>query len=736
MSKTIIVSNRLPFKLTIDNGDISVYPSEGGLATGMKSIHSEDKESLWIGWSGLADEDLSENNISSINKQMEKAKCASVSLTEKDVELFYGGFSNNTIWPLFHYFGEYTVIKQEYWKSYVEVNRKFAKVILKNLKSGDKIWVHDYHLLLLPQMLKEKMPNVSIGFFLHIPFPSFEIFRTLPWRNELLRGMLGADLIGFHTFDYKRHFMSAVKRLLGLETQFNQVFINNRTTSVQAFPMGIDYEKFHLESKQQLSRTLSEKPDIEQELYKYLLLSPEVRLVLSIDRLDYTKGIASRIRAFDYFLTNNPEYVGKVTLIMLTVPSRADIEQYQLMKSEIDELVGAINAKYSSINWRPIWYFYRSVSFESLVALYSASDIALITPVRDGMNLVAKEYIAARADKKGVLILSEMAGASKEMSEAIIVNPFDYNNISYALKQALEMPVAEQIKRNDILQNRLKKYNVEKWANDFMTALNKTSIIDKKPKTVKLITKAKEELLKVHAEAKKRIIFLDYDGTLVGFNKNPRLSNPDKELYNILDLLSSNKNKLVIISGRDRNDLDEWFAGKNYCLIAEHGAWIKEENEEWKQKENLDDEWKKQVLPIMNFYLDRTIGSSVETKDYSIVWHYRNVDPELGAQHANELRDELSALAINNKLEVLEGNKIIEIKCANINKGNAANSLLANNKYDFIACIGDDLTDEYMFKMMPKKTFSIKVGSLNSSAKYNLDNYIEVRKLLLELSKR
>jgi trehalose 6-phosphate synthase/phosphatase len=667
---------------------------------------------------------------------MEKAKCASVSLTEKDVELFYGGFSNNTIWPLFHYFGEYTVIKQEYWKSYVEVNRKFAKVILKNLKAGDKIWVHDYHLLLLPQMLKEKMPNVSIGFFLHIPFPSFEIFRTLPWRNELLRGMLGADLIGFHTFDYKRHFMSAVKRLLGLETQFNQVFINNRTASVQAFPMGIDYEKFHEESKQQLSRTLSEKPVIEQELYKYLLLSPEVRLVLSIDRLDYTKGIASRIRAFDYFLTNNPKYVGKVTLIMLTVPSRADIEQYQLMKSEIDELVGAINAKYSSINWRPIWYFYRSVSFESLVALYSASDIALITPVRDGMNLVAKEYIAARADKKGVLILSEMAGASKEMSEAIIVNPFDYNNISDALKQALEMPVAEQIKRNDILQNRLKKYNVEKWANDFMTALNKTSIIDKKPKTVKLITKAKEELLRVHAEAKKRIIFLDYDGTLVGFNKNPRLSNPDKELYNILDLLRSNKNKLVIISGRDRNDLDEWFAGKNYCLIAEHGAWIKEENEEWKQKDNLDDEWKKQVLPIMNFYLDRTIGSSVETKDYSIVWHYRNVDPELGSQHANELRDELSALAINNKLEVLEGSKIIEIKCANINKGNAANSLLANNKYDFIACIGDDLTDEYMFKMMPKKTFSIKVGSLNSSAKYNLDNYIEVRELLLELSKR
>lgn len=734
MSKTIIVSNRLPFKLSINKGKISVISSEGGLATGMKSVHSEEKGSLWVGWNGLAEEELINNDYYTIDKKIKEAKCAAVSLTEQDIELFYGGFSNNTIWPLFHYFGEYTIIKQEYWDSYVKVNRKFANKVLENIEDGDKIWIHDYHLLLLPQMLKKERPDLSIGFFLHIPFPSFEIFRTLPWRNELLEGMLGADLIGFHTFDYKRHFMSAVKRLLGLETRFNQVLLNNRISNIEEFPMGIDFYKFNETSKQQLSKTLIEKPELEQEMYKYLLLSPEVKLVLSIDRLDYTKGIASRIKAFDYFLTHNPQYIGKVTLIMLTVPSRSDIEQYQLMKSEIDELVGAINAKYSSINWRPIWYFYRSLPFENLVTLYSASDIALITPVRDGMNLVAKEYIASRADKRGVLILSEMAGAAKEMSEALIVNPFDYNNISNALKQALEMPAAEQIKRNEILQTRLKKYNVERWANNFITALNKTSIINKNRKAERLNKEVKEKILTAHAKAKNRIIFLDYDGTLVDFNNNPKLANPDKELYDILDLLSMHNNKLVIISGRNRNDLEEWFKDKNYCLVAEHGTLIKEINEEWRKREPLDEEWKKHVIPIMNFYLDRTVGSSIEEKDYSIVWHYRNVDPELGSQHANELRDELSALAINNKLEILEGNKIIEIKCANINKGHAANSILANENYDFISCIGDDLTDEYMFKMMPKETFSIKVGNTNTLAKYNLSNYKEVRELLLELS--
>jgi len=734
MSKTIIVSNRLPFRVDIEGDDLSFHASEGGLATGMKSIHKEGK-SLWVGWTGLPEEELSDKHQKKMKHELKKSNCASVSLSERDVELFYGGFSNNTIWPLFHYFSEYTVMKQEYWDSYVEVNKKYADIVLKNLKPNDKVWIHDYHLLLLPMMIKEKLPNISIGFFLHIPFPSFELFRTIPWREEILRGMLGADLLGFHTFDYKRHFLSAVKRLLGNETKFNQVFLNNRSVSIEAFPMGIDFDKFYNASKEHHNRSLSEKSSFEQEIYKYLLLSPEVKLVLSIDRLDYTKGIAQRLRTFDDFLVKYPEYKEKVTLLMLSVPSRADIEQYQLMKSEIDELVGMINAKYATINWRPIWYFYRSVPFDNLIALYRACDIALVTPVRDGMNLVAKEYIATRVEQKGVLVLSEMAGASKEMSEALIVNPYNSNELADALKTALEMPEEEQIKRNEILQSRLRKYNVEKWANDFMSSLTKATSSEDTVAAIELKGKLLRQIVKEFKESENRIIFLDYDGTLVDFKKNPRLASPDKELYKLLNHLSNNeKNKLVIISGRKRVDLDDWFGGCSYTLVAEHGAWIKDVNHKWIQQEESVNGWKEIVYSIMDFYVDRTPGSHIEKKDYSMVWHYRNVDPELGIQRSNELRDELSALTLNNNLEIIEGSKIVEIKSASINKGHAANSFIVGNTYDSILCIGDDLTDEYMFRSLSEKAITIKVGRSNTEAKYHVNNYKEVRELLLEIS--
>ena len=733
MGKIIIVANRLPFRFSIDNNKLSVSPSEGGLATGMRSIHT-DVDSMWIGWTGLAKEEISHQFVDDIEYELEKTNCASVLLTQKDIDLFYYGFSNNIIWPLFHYFGEYGVIKQEYWDAYVEVNKKYADVILANASVGDKIWIHDYHFLLLPQMIKERMPDVSIGFFLHIPFPSFEIFRTLPWRDQLLNGMLGADLVGFHTFDYKRHFLSAVKRLLGNETKFNQIFLNNRIVAVEEFPMGIDFDRFHNASMEHFNSSLSEKSIFEQEIYKYLLLTPQLKLVLSIDRLDYTKGIARRLRAFDDFLAKYPEYIGRVTLLMLTVPSRSDIEQYQLMKSEIDELVGSINAKYSTINWRPVWYFYRSVPFDNLVSLYNACDIALVTPVRDGMNLVAKEYIASRFDKKGVLILSEMAGASKEMSEAIIVNPYNSDEISIALKQALEMPEGEQVKRNEILQTRLRKYNVEKWAKDFMSSLNRVCGGNETKLSVKLINSARKSVLSSFKDSKNRVIFLDYDGTLVDFKKNPNLAYPDKELYDLLDNIANNlRNNLVIISGRKRNDLDEWFVNKSYTLVAEHGVWIKKDNI-WRCREDSKSDWSDLVYPIMDFYVDRTPGSHIEEKDYAMVWHYRNVDPELGTQRANELRDELSALSLDNNLEILEGNKIVEVKSANINKGKVANSLLMDNDYDNVTCIGDDLTDEYMFRDLPSSACSIKVGHSDTAAKYILNNYKDVREFLLELS--
>lgn len=734
MSKMIIVSNRLPLNIGIENENLNIKPSVGGLATGMRSVHNTH-ESIWIGWTGLTEDELLPETLKKVNTAVEKENCIGVPLSRKDIDLYYYGFSNKTIWPLFHYFTEFAEFKKEYWDAYCEVNQKFADVVVKNCKKGDTVWIHDYQLLLLPKLIKEKVPEVSIGFFLHIPFPSYEVFRIIPWRTELIEGMLGSDLIGFHTYDYERHFLSSVRRLLGYEINFNNINLNTRIVKADSFPMGIDYDKFHNAAVQHLSKSISDKSDIQQQLDKHTLSSPDIKLILSIDRLDYTKGIAKRLYAYEYFLEKYPEFQGKTSLVMLAVPSRANVDQYQIMKSEIDELVGRINGKYASITWSPIWYFYRSMPFENLIDLYTSCEIALLTPIRDGMNLVAKEFIASKVDKKGVLILSEMAGAVKEMSEALLINPQNYEEIADALKKAIQMPEYEQIERNTIMQNRLQRYNINRWALDFINSLNK--VIEDKEKYIakKMNTSILNKITNTYKNADKRILFLDYDGTLVGFKDKPIDAYPDNELYAFLDKLAADpKNEIVLISGRDKDTFAQWFGNKNYTLIVEHGVWIKSPKESWRLIQQMNNDWKENIKPIFEFYVDRTPGSFIEEKNYSFVWHYRKVDPELGPMRANELKYDLTALVANHNLEILEGNKVIEIKNSGINKGRAALYKINNIHYDFILGVGDDWTDEYLFQDLPAKAYTIRVGLKNTLAKYNVDTVNDVRDLLKKLS--
>src|SRR5690554_3187404 len=475
------------------------------------------------------------------------------------------------------------------------------------MEGVDRIWVHDYHLLLLPEMIKKRFPNVTIGFFLHIPFPSYELFRILPWRLEIIKGMLGADLLGFHTFDYERHFMSAVRRLLGYDININEINLPRRIVKVDNFPMGIDYDKFHEAALDSQKRSVREKSEVRKELERYYLLYPETRFIISIDRLDYTKGLINRLEAFEYFLEEYPEYREKVTLVLLAVPSRIGVEQYQQMKSEVDETVGRINGKFSSINRTPIWYFYRSMPFENLVDLYNYCEIALITPIRDGMNLVAKEFIASKTDGRGVLILSEMAGASKEMSEALIINPNDKAQIAQAIKKAIEMPLDEQIERSTVLQKRLKRYDIEKWATDFLNALEKVRSNEQKYLAKRLTESNKHPITEDIRSSNNRICFLDYDGTLTGFVDNPRNAKPDTELYGLLDKLAENpNNRVVLISGRDRKTFEGWFGDKPYTLIVEHGVWIRSAGSDWEMIEQLDDSWKESIRSSLEFYVDRT----------------------------------------------------------------------------------------------------------------------------------
>ncbi|HZH74167.1 MAG TPA: bifunctional alpha,alpha-trehalose-phosphate synthase (UDP-forming)/trehalose-phosphatase [Mariniphaga sp.] len=734
MSRFLIISNRLPIQLNLTEDNIEVTPSVGGLATGMSSVF-ESFDSLWIGWSGIDRNTLTEEQKERVDQALLKEKCIDVQLSQEEVELYYEGFSNKTIWPLFHYFNQYVKYEEDQWQAYQDVNRKFADVIAENMEGVDRIWIHDYHLLLLPELVKKRFQDATIGFFLHIPFPSYELFRILPWRTEIIKGMLGADLLGFHTFDYERHFMSAVRRLLGYDININEINLPQRIVKVDNFPMGIDYDKFHNAALDSQKRSVREKSEVRKELERYYLLYPETRFIISIDRLDYTKGLINRLEAFEYFLQNYPEYREKVTLVLLAVPSRIGVEQYQQMKSEVDEIVGRINGEFSSINRVPIWYFYRSLPFENLVDLYNYCEIALITPIRDGMNLVAKEFIASKSDGRGVLILSEMAGAAKEMSEAIIINPNNKPQIAEAIKKAIEMPLDEQIERNTVLQKRLKRYNVRKWATDFLNTLDKVRQNEQKYLVKKLTERTKVNILEDIKQSKNRIFFLDYDGTLIDFRDNPQHAKPDTELYELLDNLSENpSNRVVLISGRDKSTFEEWFGKKPYTLIVEHGVWIRPAGSDWEMIEQLDDSWKDNIRSSLEFYVDRTPGSFVEEKNFSLVWHHRKTDPELGLNRAIELKDELTSLVANLNLEILEGNKVIEIKNRGINKGRAAQKVLQLNPAEKIVAIGDDWTDEYLFSAIPSEAVTIKVGMANTLAGYKVENYEEVRDFLKRIA--
>jgi trehalose 6-phosphate synthase/phosphatase len=429
------------------------------------------------------------------------------------------------------------------------------------------------------------------------------------------------------------------------------------------------------------------------------------------------------------------EYRDDVVLVLLAVPSRIGVDQYQQMKSEVDEIVGRINGKFSSINRTPVWYFYRSLPFENLVDLYNYCDIALLTPIRDGMNLVAKEFIASKTDGRGVLILSEMAGASKEMSEALIINPNNKSQIAESIKTALEMPFEEQVERNSFLQKRLKRYDINKWAMEFLNAMEKVKQIEQKYTGKKLIASTQNRIIRELGLSENRIFFLDYDGTLTGFEDNPKHARPDNELYEILDVLAENKkNRIVLISGRDKDTFNEWFGNKPYTLIVEHGVWYREKGQEWQMIEYLEDLWKESIRPFLEFYVDRTPGSFIEEKNYSLVWHYRKSDPELGTNRAIELKDELTSLVANLNLEILEGNKVIEIKNRGINKGRAAQKLLSISPADKIVAIGDDWTDEFLFAALPETAYTFKVGMSKTNATYKIENYKEVREMLKKIA--
>lgn len=725
MSKTILISNRLPVTVKKNQDGFSFEKSIGGLATGLKSYH-EDIGSVWVGWPGITSDGLEPADKNTLRHALEEQyKCLPVFMSEHDIDQFYYGFCNKTIWPLFHYFTNKTEYHDDLWAAYQDVNNRFYEAVAPIIEENDTVWIHDYQLMLLPDMIRKRFPNIKIGFFLHIPFPSFEIYRLLVWRDQILYGLLGADLIGFHTYDYVRHFLSSVRRLLGYENNLNKITYEDRYVQVDAFPMGIDYDRFSMEYATE---------EFEKEVRQIADSTEGKRIILSIDRLDYTKGIPKRLRAFDEFLWRYPEYKGKVRFHLIVAPSRVAVDTYEALRSEIAELVSEINGKHGTVAWMPIWYYFQTFSQESLIALYKYADVLLVTPLRDGMNLVAKEYIAARTDFDGMVVISETAGAASELGETVVVNPNDITEIAAGIKTALDMSADEKREINRVLHKRLKRYNVHFWAEEFMKSLAQ---FDKDPERTLTCDFNKNCSIIVNAynRAKKRIIFLDYDGTLVGFEPIPQRAKPDAELKAMLaELVEDPQNTIVIVSGRDHVTLENWLGDLKMNMVASHGLWHRGQDGKWVRTAELDNSWKERVMSIMQMFVDRMPGALIEEKEYSLAFHYRQCEPNMVSVKLGEVRAALSSAVQSMSLGIQQGKKVLEVKDGRIDKGQSAAAFLHDSDYDFILGVGDDHTDEDLFAVLPKEAYSIKIGMGNTRAKFRLKSWKSMRALLRELT--
>nr|MBA2706328.1 bifunctional alpha,alpha-trehalose-phosphate synthase (UDP-forming)/trehalose-phosphatase [Gemmatimonadaceae bacterium] len=605
--------------------------------------------------------------------------------------------------------------------------------VLSGAKEGDFVWVHDYQLMLLPAMLREAMPSLKIGFFLHTPFPSFEVFRCHPNRRELVSGLLGADLVGFHTFGYVRHFRSSVLRLLGLEAEMMRIRHDGRETWLGVYPIGINAGKI----TQELGT-----PEFQQQLSKTAAAHEGIQIVMSVERLDYTKGVVHRLDAIDLFLSKLPaEKRDRVKFIMISVPSRENVDEYRELREEVEWKVGRINGKYATLSDSPIRFIHGSVNFHELCALYAIADVGLVTPLIDGMNLVAKEYVACQRPREaGVLVLSEFAGAAEELFNAIIVNPYDTEALAKAIEDGLRMPAQERSQRMLPMRQRVLESDATAWAQAFIGDLRRRCGHESgaSSSTAPLgnnLNEAQQQIRQAIQSRRRMAMFLDYDGTLREIVRDPAEAAPTPALRALLNRLRTVESlDVTIISGRTAEDLEAFVGDYPVGLIAEHGAAMRRpDSRQWEQLDrNTDYSWKEELTRVLRLYERSTPGSFVEVKRTSLVWHYRRSDPEFGEWKAKHLTEELALLTANEPLHIRHGKMIVEISPTEINKGAAVLRIVqsASPEYDLIIVAGDDQTDQSMYRLILQKMISINVGDAALDAQYNLPNPGALQKFL------
>jgi trehalose 6-phosphate synthase/phosphatase len=716
--RLLIVSNRLPVGAQINGtGAVGLTASSGGLATGLRPWH-ERSGGLWIGWPGDISR-LTPEQRTDFEGLLASRSIVPVALSQEHVNRYYHGFANRVLWPLFHYLIDRVPVHATGWDAYRQVNQTFADVIAREYRRGDLIWVHDYQLMLLPGLLRERLPQARIGFFLHVPFPSSEVFRTLPWRREILRGLLGADLVGFHTFAYLRHFVASLLHVEGVEADIDRVRLGDREVRLGAFPMGIDAAAF---------AALAAEPAVAAKAAAIREDAGGRRILLGVDRLDYTKGIPRRLQSIERLLHRNQELRDEIRFIQVAVPSREEVDQYQRFRRQVEEAVGRINGTSGTLRSTPIHYVHQSVTMPELVALYLAADVMLVTPLRDGMNLVSKEFLASRVDEGGALVLSEFAGAAAELGEALVVNPYDVDAVAGTILRALDMAPVERRSRMRALRRRVLEYDVHAWAANFVREL--TAPPSAPRHAVAAHAEALAAAICVARDAASVRLLLDYDGTLVPLAATPELAAPDPELVALLRALTAVPRVTVeLMSGRPREILETWFGALPIQLWAEHGFWRRAApGGEWRPAGDVPAGWLDRLYPILQQFTASTPGSFIEVKTASVSWHHRAADPEFGARQAHELRMLLGEALSNQPLDVLEGKKVVEVRYRAISKAVVAHR--KGTDASAIVVFGDDLSDEDLFTALPESSITVAVGQPLAGARWQVADHRVVRQIL------
>ena len=694
----------------------------------------------WIGWPGAVIPEALQKRVS---RRLAKDRLFPVYLSADEEEDFYGRVCNDTLWPLFHYFQGRLRITPEAWQRYVEVNERFADTILEHCEPDSRVWVHDFHLMLVPAMLRRRAPGLSIGFFLHIPFPSSEIYRLLPARAELLRGVLGADYVSFQVGDYARHFRSSCLRILGIDSHPDWLELDGRRVGIGVDPIGIDVEGFRqVIAEAETARLLA---DLEKQYEGR-------RLVLGVERLDYTKGIPQKLHAFERFLEQDPERARTTTMIQVVVPSRLESPEYRAQRDEIELLIARINGRFARPGITPVEYMHRDISKPGLVALYRRADVMMVTALRDGMNLVAQEFVLCQSEPglpsrwRGALLLSELAGSAQVLPGALLVNPWDVDGVVEHLATALGLPARERRRRLETMADRVEALDVPLWAEKFLTRMTQYSRRDRRTRRPPDVDPDLEaRLQRRFRRARQRTILLDYDGTLREFERHPDLAIPTPEIRSLLRSLAALPATTVhIVSGRRSRNLEQWFGRLPVYLSAEHGYLARSPGGTWRTLVELDLSWLRPVERLLRRVAADVPGAHVERKSCSVAWHYRQAEPEYGSWRARELLNDLHQHLAGAPAEILAGHQVVEVRALGVDKGLYVRSLFPNGKESthFVLGLGDDRTDHDLLDALPSGSVAGHVGGLlpstSASGGRRLDIHIvgpgEVRALLGHLA--